>query len=94
MLGASIDVVLLEAAGLVDEAFEDAADRFPIERRGCARSQVFEQAALSLGIVDPEPVASLVVAYLEHDLNTSSHQLQDLSVDVVDLAPQLSEFWV
>ena len=87
-------MVLFQTPRFVDESFEDSAHRFAIERCWRARSQVLEEPALALRIVNPETMASLVLSDLQHDLYAAGHELEDLVIDVVDLTPELCEFWV
>jgi hypothetical protein len=63
----SLDVMLLDAAGLVDEALEDAANGVGVERGLGGAAQALEQGALALGIVDRHVALALVLAHLDYE---------------------------
>src|SRR6185436_3573946 len=49
---AAIYVVLFQAAGFVDEAFEDAADGRSVEGRRGLRGEAIEDPPFAIGVVD------------------------------------------
>jgi hypothetical protein len=83
----SAHAVLLDAPGLVDQAFENPAYGVGVERLWGLPAQAFEHPSFALGIVDREVVFALELTNGEHDFDALSDELQDAVIQFVDASP-------
>lgn len=80
--------MLLDAARLVDQSFEDTAYGFGVERMFRLAAQPIEHHPFPLGVVDGDVVSALVLTHGEHDSHPFGDQFEDAAIQVVDASPQ------
>ena len=78
------DAVLLDAPRLVDQALEDTAHGFGIERCRRLATQAREHISFAIGVVHRNVVVALKLTDGEHDLHTLCYQRQDAAIQVID----------
>src|ERR1700681_2337811 len=81
----------LGAAGLVDDALEQAANGGVGERAGVDTLGVFEDFALALRLIEWEIFGLLEFADFEGAAGTLVEQLDEVAVDFIDLATPVGE---
>jgi hypothetical protein len=85
-------VLLLEPPGLVDDALEDPADRRSVEGGGRELPQALGQTTFAVRIVHLEVMLPLQVADLQDDSDALGDELEDLTVDAIDVLTEVLEF--
>src|ERR1700674_3117323 len=81
----------LGAAGFIDDALEEAANRSVGERAGIDALGVFEDFALAIGLIQRETFGLLKFADFEGATGTLVEELDEFAVDFIDLATPVGE---
>src|SRR6267142_1747748 len=81
----------LGAAGFVDDALEETANGGVGERAGIDALGIFQDFALSLGLIERKILGLLEFADFESAAGTLVEQLDKFAIDFIDLAAPVGE---
>src|SRR6266481_2508582 len=81
----------LGAAGFVDDALEETTNGGVGERAGVDALGVFQDFALSLGLIEREIFGLFEFADFESAAGTLVEQLDEFAIDFIDLATPVGE---
>ena len=82
---------LLDGPHLIDDAFENALERFRVQWPGIVAGDVFKDLIFALGFVDGHGELALDTADFVHDSGSLVEQVDDLEVQLVDLTAAIRE---
>lgn len=81
-------MTLLERAGFIDQALEDATSRFWLQRSAREGGELIQDPALALPIEHGHAVLAFELTHAQYQAHALRELLQDLPIDCIDLIPQ------